>query len=89
MTYDDFAKGASVDSPKREPPVPLRVQKFLGGLRYPARKHEVLTRARERGADEQVMRALLSLPERAYESPITLSCEVGRQAELARQRKAA
>jgi len=47
MTYDDFAKGASVDSPKREPPVA------------------------------------------AYESPITLSCEVGRQAELARQRKAA
>jgi hypothetical protein len=70
-------------APKPGTPTALRVQKFLAGERYPARKHEVLTRARQRGADEQVMLALLSLPERAYESPIALSCEVGRQAELA------
>ena len=71
---------------KRCSPTPLRVQKFLAGLRYPARKHEVLARARERGADEQVMLVLLELPECAYESPIALSCEVGRQAELAKHR---
>lgn len=62
---------------------PFRVQKYLAGLRYPAAKQEVLARAQERGADEQVMSALLGLPERAYESPITLSCEVSRQAERA------
>ncbi|HVL34082.1 MAG TPA: DUF2795 domain-containing protein [Burkholderiales bacterium] len=73
-------------------PTALRVQKYLGGLRYPASKSDVLARARQRGAevDEQVMLALLGLPERAYDSPITLSCEVGRQAEAAaRSRKAA
>lgn len=64
-------------------PIPFRIQKFLGGLRYPARKHQVLERARSRGADAQLMDVLASLPERDYESPISLSCEVGRQAEQA------
>lgn len=65
-------------------PSPFRVQKFLAGLRYPARKQQVLERARSRGADAQLMDLLASLPERDYESPISLSCEVGRQAEQAR-----
>jgi hypothetical protein len=65
-------------------PTPFRIQKFLGGLCYPARKHEVMARARSRGADAQLMEVLASLPERDYESPISLSCEVGRQAEHAR-----
>jgi hypothetical protein len=54
---------------------PFRIQKFLGGLRYPARKEQALERARQRGA---VMGALSRLPARAYDSPITLSREVGR-----------
>ena len=65
-------------------PSPFRVQKFLAGLRYPARKHEVLERARSRGADAQLISLLLLLPERDYESPISLSCEVGRQAATSR-----
>jgi hypothetical protein len=68
----------------RAQPSPFRVQKFLAGLRYPARKHEVLERARSRGADAQLIRLLSLLPERDYETPISLSCEVGRQAELLR-----
>ena len=59
---------------------PFRVQKFLARLRYPAGKDEVLACAHTRGADEEVLRALRSLPDRPYESPIALSCEVGRQA---------
>lgn len=62
-------------------PSPFRVQKFLGGLRYPACKREVLERARERGADGEILRLLVRLPERPYESPVSLSREVGRQAE--------
>ena len=62
-------------------PSPFRVQKYLAGLHYPARKAEVLERARERQADGQVMRLLVLLPDRPYESPIALSREVGRQAE--------
>jgi hypothetical protein len=57
------------------------VQKFLAGLRYPAHKDDVMARARSRGADEQLMSLLALLPERDYDSPISLSCEVGRQAE--------
>lgn len=64
-----------------KPPSPFRVQKFLGGLRYPARKREVIERARARGADVGVLRLLVRLPERPYESPVALSREVGRQAE--------
>lgn len=68
----------------RNQPSAFRVQKYLGGLRYPARKDDVLDRARSRGADAQLLSLLISLPDRAYESPISLSCEVGRQAARAR-----
>jgi hypothetical protein len=57
---------------------PFRIQKFLGGLRYPARKDQVLERARERGADDQVIAALERLPDGAWDSPISLSRQVGR-----------
>jgi hypothetical protein len=60
------------------------VQKFLAGIRYPARKHEVLERARSRGADAELLGVLTRLPERDYESPISVSCEIGRQIEQAR-----
>lgn len=62
-------------------PSRFRIQKFLGGLRYPAQKDDVLGHARGRGADAQVMRLLDLLPKRPYESPISVSCELGRQAE--------
>jgi hypothetical protein len=68
---------------------PFRVQKYLAGLRYPAAKNQAVDRARQRGADQQVLNALLMLPDRPYESPISLSREVGRQAELASLRKTA
>jgi len=65
------------------PPTPFRVQKYLAGVRYPARKEQVLERARLKGADEQVLAALDLLPELEYESPIALSCAVGRELERA------
>jgi hypothetical protein len=65
-------------------PHPFRVQKFLAGIRYPARKREVVERARSRGADADLLDVLTLLPERDYESPISVSCEIGRQIERAR-----
>ena len=62
-------------------PSPFHVQKLLAGLRYPVCKREVIERAHARGADRDVIRLLVRLPERPYESPVALSCEVGRQAE--------
>ena len=67
----------------RSPPTAFRVQKYLSGLRYPAAKPQILERAREKGADEETLRALGALPEREYPSPIVLSCEVGRLAQAA------
>jgi hypothetical protein len=64
----------------RSPPTSFRVQKYLAGLRYPAGKLQILERAREKGADEETLRALGGLPERDYASPIALACEVGRSA---------
>ena len=32
---------------------PVRVQKFLGGLDYPASKEDLIKRAEREGADEQ------------------------------------
>jgi hypothetical protein len=55
------------------------VQNFLGGLRYPARKEGVIAHAREHGADAQVLRLLLLVPDCDYESPIAVSCEVAHQ----------
>lgn len=56
---------------------PFRVQKFLAGLRYPARKEQALERARQRGADPNVLGALHRIPDREYDSPVALSREVG------------
>jgi hypothetical protein len=70
-------------------PSPFRVQKYLAGLRYPAHRDQAVQRARERGADEDIVNMLLGLPDRPYESPVSLSCEVGRQVERASLRRAA
>lgn len=65
-------------------PHPFRVQKFLAGIRYPARKGEVVERARLGGADAELLDVLTLLPEREYDSPISVSCEIGRQIEQTR-----
>ena len=64
-------------------PVSFRIQKYLAGLRYPAGKGDVFQRARDRGADAELLRFLGALPDRDYESPVSLACELGRQAERA------
>jgi hypothetical protein len=55
---------------------PFRVQKFLAGIRYPARKRDVLARAGKRGADAEVLRALESIEDREYASPVALAREI-------------
>jgi hypothetical protein len=65
--------------------ISFRLQKFVAGLRYPVGKAQLLARARQLGADEAVMSALMLLPDKPYESPVALSVEIGRQ--LVRRRK--
>ena len=62
----------------REAPNPIRVQKFLGSLDYPAGKQDILAKAREQGADDNVMKALEQIPDPEYASPVAASREVGK-----------
>jgi len=66
--------------PQRGPRVanPIQVQKFLGGLDYPVAKKDLLEHARSEGADENVMDVLERMPERRYDSPVSVSGEVGK-----------
>lgn len=60
-------------------PLAFRAQKYLSGLRYPARKNVVLRHAWQRGAgeDTRLSDILLMLPDRLYEDPTDLSAELG------------
>ena len=50
-------------------PNPTQVQKFLGGMNYPADKNEVIEHAREKNAPEDIMKMLQELADRKYEGP--------------------
>lgn len=56
---------------------PVQIQKFLGGLDYPLRRAALIERARAEGADENTLGALLRIPDREYDSPVSVSKEVG------------
>ena len=72
-------RAVAASKPSSRSVMAFRIQKYLSGLRYPALKPQIVDRARELGADSHVLDALRCLPDRAYESPVVLSCEVGRQ----------
>ncbi|MBM3941197.1 MAG: DUF2795 domain-containing protein [SAR202 cluster bacterium] len=48
---------------------PIQLQKFLGGVDYPASKQDLLKRAKERGADESVLKTLERMGPERYNSP--------------------
>jgi hypothetical protein len=81
MLLKGYLRARRYDPPMT--PTPFRVQKYLAGACYPARKQEVMERARRKGADEQVLAALRLLPECEYDSPIALSRAIGRELERA------
>jgi hypothetical protein len=48
-------------------PSPIDVQKSLAGTDYPARKDELIARAKDNGASGEVTGALQTLPHREYD----------------------
>jgi hypothetical protein len=54
-------------------PNPVRLQKYLGGVDYPAGKEQLIRKAEENGADGQVVDLLRRLPERTYDGPSGVS----------------
>ena len=55
---------------------PIRLQKHLKGIAYPAQKEELVRRAIEQGADEELLSTLRRLPEREYATPAQVSAAV-------------
>ena len=57
-------------------PNPIQIQKFLSGIDYRAKRADLLSRAKESGADNNVMEALEALPDREYDSPTAVSSAI-------------
>lgn len=55
---------------------PIQVQKFLGGVDYPADRDALCKSAEDHGAPDDVMDLLKQLPDRTYDSPTEVSHEV-------------
>jgi hypothetical protein len=51
----------------------VRVHKFLGGIRYPATKSQLIDCARDNQADDAALATLQDIPEREYSGPDDVS----------------
>jgi hypothetical protein len=54
-------------------PNPIQVQKFLGGIDYPASRDDIVSTAEKAGADTEVLNALRGIPDREYDGPTAVS----------------
>ncbi|WP_258402029.1 DUF2795 domain-containing protein, partial [Burkholderia multivorans] len=61
-----------------KPPSPIDVQKALKGLDYPASKSDVVECAERSHANPDVLEMLKQIPDREYETPASVSKELGR-----------
>lgn len=58
---------------------PIQLQKYLGGVDYPTDKKTLVERAKEKGADDDVIRTLQSLPVDRFNSPNDVSEALGKK----------
>ncbi len=63
---------------KMTAPSPIQIQKFLHGLEYPAQRQEIIDKAEEEGADDEILHLLQKLPDKDYESPVEVSSAVSK-----------
>ncbi|MFF5992706.1 DUF2795 domain-containing protein [Prauserella flavalba] len=56
-------------------PNPIQMQKYLAGVDYPCSRDDLVEHARNKGADDDVLEHLRSLPERTYDGPNAVSAE--------------
>lgn len=59
-----------------ETPNPIQIQKFLGGVDYPASRDALLAKAKDSGADEDTLKALEGIPDKEYNAPTDVSSAV-------------
>jgi hypothetical protein len=55
---------------------PIDIQKALGGMDYPAGRDDIVARAEQNGAGEEVLEALRKIQDRQYEGPSGVSSAV-------------
>ena len=56
---------------------PVQVQKFLKGVDYPCSKDDIVKKAQEEGADENVLKTLQSMPMDKFNSPNDIAQAIG------------
>ena len=56
---------------------PIQVQKYLGGVDYPASREDLVNRARDKGADDNIMDTLNRIPDKEYNSPTDVTKAIG------------
>ena len=54
-------------------PIQIDVQKYLSGVDYPVRRDDLLDKAKNENAPDDVLNALEGLPDREFESPVQVS----------------
>jgi hypothetical protein len=59
---------------------PVQLQRYLKGVDYPASRDDLVRRAREHGASDDVIEALERLPATRFESPSDVSQALGKVA---------
>jgi hypothetical protein len=56
---------------------PIEVQKALKGMDYPAKKKDLIEKARENDAPKEVMHVLENLPDKEFDNAVDVSKEFG------------
>lgn len=57
---------------------PIQVQKFLSGVNYPASKDDLVKKAQQEGASQDVISTLQQMPGDRYNSPNDVSEAIGK-----------
>jgi hypothetical protein len=57
---------------------PAVVEKYLGGMHYPAEKKALVNNAKNKSAPKDVLELINKLPEKTYTSPIDITKEIGK-----------
>lgn len=56
---------------------PVQIQNFLGGVNYPASRDDLVSCAKQQGADDNVLQAIQNLPYDNFDTPADVSEAVG------------
>ena len=56
---------------------PTDVQKYLGGMAYPASKQDIIGYARSNNAPTEIMNEIDMIPDKSYNTPADVQREMG------------